>query len=227
MGRQADFFSKFTDATPRNLRLPYGLAFLGSNGLAVSDQAQNCVLYFPFTNGTFTGADNGKAAARCSGRTILRASVRATAIPLFNSPHHVGSDTDGRPYVVDTGNGRVVILTRSARRLLPARMPTLILPWHQQPHRYQRESHPGRFGWRNIEQSDPALPQVRYPDFRPNPLAARCPRSARFRSCRINIGDLLVADVSNRVTFYFPGMAATNGANFIAGRFLAPGALPR
>jgi len=58
---QADFFSRITDAGNRNMSAPYGLAFAGTNGLLVSDADLNRVLYFPFTNGAFTGADNGKA----------------------------------------------------------------------------------------------------------------------------------------------------------------------
>ena len=35
-------------------------------------------------------------------------------------------------------------------------------------------------------------------------------------------GDLLVAEGTNRVSFYFPGLAGVNGANFITNRALAP-----
>ena len=38
-------------------------------------------------------------------------------------------------------------------------------------------------------------------------------------------GDLLVADSSNRVTFYYPALSAVNGASFQANRAIAPNAI--
>jgi uncharacterized protein (TIGR03437 family) len=38
-------------------------------------------------------------------------------------------------------------------------------------------------------------------------------------------GDLLVAEATNRVSFYFPGLAGINGANFITNRALSPNTL--
>ena len=62
--------------------LPYGLAFAGDNGLLVSDQGLNRVLFIPFTNGTFTSADNGKAATKVFGQTDFTSSAeRAPTIP--------------------------------------------------------------------------------------------------------------------------------------------------
>src|SRR5205823_705809 len=57
---QPSFFIKLTDPSASTMGLPYGLAFASNFGLLVSDEAYNRVLFFPFTNGGFTSADNGK-----------------------------------------------------------------------------------------------------------------------------------------------------------------------
>ena len=67
---QAGFFSSITDPSSQTMASPYGVAISGTNGLLVSDQAHNRVLYFKFTGkGTFTGGtDNGIAATKVFGQ---------------------------------------------------------------------------------------------------------------------------------------------------------------
>ncbi|MEI9975180.1 MAG: hypothetical protein WDO73_25865 [Ignavibacteriota bacterium] len=74
---QQSFTSTITDPTSTNMTYPYGLAFSPScntpsqacdapNGLLVSDQYDNRVLYIPTTNGTFVaGNDNGESGNHC------------------------------------------------------------------------------------------------------------------------------------------------------------------
>ena len=88
---------------------PYGLAFAGNNGLLVSDQSFNRVLLFPFTNGTFTAADNGAAATKVFGQPGFTSSTARTSDTGMSAPHHLSSNTVGRPYVTDSGNNRVLI----------------------------------------------------------------------------------------------------------------------
>src|SRR4029077_6741696 len=67
---QHDFFASIPDPSSRTMKFPYGLAIVGTNGLAVSDAGDNRVLFFKFTgNGTFTaGTDNGIAATKVFGQ---------------------------------------------------------------------------------------------------------------------------------------------------------------
>ena len=132
---QSDFFTRITDASNRNMSSPYGLAFAGNNGLLVSDSVLNRVLFFPFTNGTFTSADNGKAATKVFGQQDFNSSVSGNSDTSMNSPRHLSADTDGRPYVVDTGNSRVLIFdqinnTPAAGALLKIVIPRLFVQLH-------------------------------------------------------------------------------------------------
>ena len=106
---------------------PYGLAFAGNNGLLVSDQALNRVLFFPFNKGTFTSADNGAPATKVFGQPDFTSSKASSSDTGMTGPHHLSSDTDGRPYVADSGNNRVLIFDqilntprRRRARVLPA-----------------------------------------------------------------------------------------------------------
>ena len=90
---QSDFFTRIADAGSRNMAAPYGLAFAGTNGLLVSDSTLNRVLFFPFTNGTFTGADNGKAATKVFGQLDFTSSQPGAGDTQMNSPHHLSADT--------------------------------------------------------------------------------------------------------------------------------------
>jgi len=55
--------------------------------------------------------------------------------------------------------------------------------------------------------------------------ASRIPTVRRWRWCRNQYGDLLVADSANRVEFYYPGLASQNAASFLS-QSLAPGGSP-
>ena len=92
--------------------VPYGLTFAGPNatvGLLVSDQALHRVLFFPYTNGGFTSADNGAAATKVLGQPDFTSSKASSSDTGMSGPHHLSADTDGRPYVTDSVNGRVLI----------------------------------------------------------------------------------------------------------------------
>jgi sugar lactone lactonase YvrE len=81
-----------TDASARNMLAPYGLAFAGNNGLLVSDQALNRVLFFPFNKGAFTSADNGTAATKVFGQPDFTSSKASASDTGMSGPHHLSSD---------------------------------------------------------------------------------------------------------------------------------------
>jgi uncharacterized protein (TIGR03437 family) len=221
---QADFFSKITDATDRNMQGPYGLAFAGDNGLLVSDQALNRVLYFPFTKGTFTFADIGKPATKVFGQPDFTSSAKGTSDTGMTSPHHLSADTDGRPYVVDTGNGRVMIFDQINNNPATGAHATLLLPGINNPTGINVNPNTGE-----VWVSEFSSSQIRrYPKydtliFRSDPVGT-IPAINPLAGVQDQYGDLIVADATNRITFYFPGLSALNGANFMTGRSLAPGA---
>jgi uncharacterized protein (TIGR03437 family) len=213
-----------TDPTARNMYLPYGMAFAGSNGLLVSDQGLNRVLFIPFTNGTFTSADNGKAATKVFGQTDFTTGRPGTNDTSMTNPHHVGSDTDGRPYVVDSGNGRVLIFDQILNNPATGAHAAYTLGGVGSAEGIYVNSNTGEI-W--VSDTGGNLRKfLRYDQlvFSPAPTVT-LPALSPIAVVQDPYGDLLVADSSNRVTFYYPALSAVNGASFQANRALAPDAI--
>ena len=221
---QSSFFTKVTDPSASTMGLPYGLAFAGSNGLLVSDQAYNRVLFIPFTNGGFTSADNGKAATKVLGQLDFTTIAASNLDTGMNGPKHIAADTDGRPYVIDGGN-RVLIFDQITRQPNGGAHAAVILPVNSSitsifVNSVTGEVLVGDYGNRRI---------VKYPKF-DTLIFNPAPTSTTFSSLnplavvQDQYGDMIVAEAVNRVTFYYPGLSAVNGANFVLGRGLAPNA---
>ena len=100
---QANFFQKLTDASSQTMRNPYGIAFTVAGHLAVSDPGLNRVLFFRKpTGGDFI---NGQPANNVIGQPDFQTGTAG----ILNGPRLIGTDTDDRLYVADTGNGRIAV----------------------------------------------------------------------------------------------------------------------
>jgi len=220
---QANFTIKITDPTAVTMAGPYGLAFAGNNGLLVSDVVHNRVLFFPYTNGGFSSSDSGKAATKVLGQPNFNTVTTGTSDSKMNSPRHIAADSDSRPYVVDTGNNRVMIFDQinstpngaSASHLLS----NLTLP-----HGIYVSPTSGEV-WVTNSNSGTVL---RYPQFQSlllndAPIGGVAAAGATIAVTQDQYGDLIVADSSNRLGFYFPGLQAMNGGNFLPSFHLSPG----
>ena len=218
---QSSFTSKITDPSNRNMAQPYGLAFAGNNGLLVSDTAMNRVLFFPFTAGTFTAADNGKAATKVFGQPDFNSTSTGSADTQMSAPRHLSSDTDGRPYVVDTGNNRVLIFDQINNTASAGAHAALILSGLNVPFGINVNPNTGDIWVTELNQS-----QIRrYPKY--DTIIFRVsfdtlPANAPLAVIQDQYGDLLAAEATNRVSFYFPGLAGVNQANSIVNRALSP-----
>ena len=209
-----------TDASARNMLAPYGLAFAGNNGLLVSDQALNRVLFFPFTNGAFTAADNGKAATKVFGQPDFTSSKISTSDTGMAGPHHLSSDTDGRPYVADSGNNRVLIFDTILNTPGSGAHASFVLP---------AAGAQGIFVNANTGElwvTDTGGSVRKYPRFDQlifNPTAtATIPSNSPIAVTQDQYGDLILAEAFNRVTFYYPSLSALNAASFQKDKPLAP-----
>jgi uncharacterized protein (TIGR03437 family) len=223
---QPSFFLKITDASASTMAFPYGLAFAGANGLLVSDQAYNRVLFFPFTNGGFTSADNGKAATKVFGQPNFTTVTSGTADTNLSAPRHIATDSDGRPYIADTGNNRILIFDQVTRLQTAGAHPaqTLTNGFNSVTGVYVNPVTGDLWvadltGGRIVR-----FPKFDTLIFNPAPVQNNINADIPIALAQDGFGDLIVAEGVNRVTFYFPGLNAVNGANFIAGRFLAPNA---
>jgi uncharacterized protein (TIGR03437 family) len=248
---QQNFTSKIPDPTSASMATPYGLAFTPScssltapcpapNGLVVSDESDNRVLYFPATNGAFAaGSDNGKAATVVFGQTGFTAvgvgSGSSTA--GLNGPHHISCDTDGNVYVADTGNNRVLVFPdpHGNGTAPTGQAATASVGGLSAPEGVFVSPITGEIWVTNTAANPPT--SLRFANYTSVVLALGSINgivdvSGSFGYHPLAItedqyGDLFVADDSHRVALYFPGINVYNGASFasIANRPLAPGAV--
>ncbi len=220
LGKSTYSTPPITDATARNMYIPYGLAFAGSNGLLVSDQGLNRVLYFPFNNGTFTSADNGAAATKVFGQPDFISSKSGTSDTGMSGPHHLSSDTDGRPYVADSGNARVLIFDTILNLPAAGAHASFVLPSGG----VQGIFVSSNTGYIWVTDTGGWVHQYpRYDQLIFNPVASvNIPSNSPIAVTQDPYGDLIVAEAYNRVTFYYPSLAALNGASFQVNKPLAP-----
>ncbi len=225
---QHDYFTTITDPTSRTMAAPYGLAFAGTNGLLVSDVLTNRVLYFKFTaNGTFTGGtDNGIAANKVFGQPDFSTITKGSGDNQMSSPHHLSTDSDGRLYVADSGNSRVLIFGQINSTVDAGAHAVLILPSLNTAEGLFVNQVTGEIWVTNTGGST----VLKYPkfdtlQFNPAPIAQVSTPFLALEVTQDPFGNIIVADGTNRVAFYYPTLSAVNGANLMPNRSLAPGVL--
>ena len=220
LGKASFTTPPITDASARNMYAPYGLAFAGDNGLLVSDQGLNRLLFFPFNHGTFTSADNGAAATKVFGQPDFTSSKSGSSQTGMSNPHHVSTDTDARPYVVDSGNGRVLIYDQILNTPNAGATASFPLPASGAEGIFV-SSNTGEI-W--VTDTGGAIRKYpRYDQLIFNPAATvTIPANSPIAVTQDQYGDLIVAEAYNRVTFYYPALTALNAASFQVNKPLAP-----
>ena len=229
---QQNFTAKLPDPTSSTMLAPYGLAFSGVNGLVVSDQADNRVLYIPMTNGTFTaGSDNGKAATIVFGQQSFNATAAGTSTTGMNGPHGVSCDSNGFVYVADSNNNRILIFNDPHNPSTPTTgdAASITIPGLSLPQGVFVSLLTGEIWVANTN----AGTSVRYANYNSVALGNGVISTiqeisggqllATLAVAQDQFGGLYVADNANRVAFYYPGLTPMNGANFLTNRALAPG----
>jgi uncharacterized protein (TIGR03437 family) len=223
LGKPNFFTPPITDANPRNMYFPYGLAFAGNNGLLVSDQALNRVLYFPFDNGGFTSSDNGMAATKVFGQPDFVTSTTSTSDTGMSSPHHLSSDTDGRPYVTDSGNNRVLIFDQILNTPAAGAHASFALAAGNAQGIFVN-SNTGELWVTDTTGSVRKYPRYDQLIFN-SASTVTIPSDSPIAVTQDQYGDLILAEAYNRVTFYYPALSALNAASFQASKPLAPNAI--
>jgi uncharacterized protein (TIGR03437 family) len=223
---QHDFFGKVTDPTSRTMAVPYGLAIVGTNGLAVSDGLDNRVLFFKFTaNGTFTGGtDNGIAATKVFGQPDFSTIVKGSADTQMNGPRHLSADSDGRIYVADTLNNRILIYDQINNTPNAGAHAALAISGLNSPEGVFVNQTTGEV-WVTNTNSATVPKYPKYDTLQFNPAATGGVNAASLTLAVVQdpFGNLVVADATNRVAFYYPPLSAVNAAHLMPNRALAPG----
>ncbi len=216
-----------TDPSATHMALPYGLAFSGTNGLVVSDLADNRVLYIPFSSGQTTfiaGADNGKPASKVFGQPDFVTVAAGSASNQLNSPHHISTDSNGQVYVTDYGNGRVQIFGDPNNPLTPFASADAILsvPNLGHPQAIFVNQSTGEI-WVGTGSTATRFPKYDTLELNPAATGSVQVAGAALALAQDQYGDLFVADVYSRVAVYYQGLAGENAQASYAGQPLAPG----
>ncbi|MEO8369819.1 MAG: hypothetical protein ABI806_11505 [Candidatus Solibacter sp.] len=224
LGKSTFASSPLVDPSARNMYLPYGLTFAGTNGLLVSDQGLNRVLFFPFNKGTFTSADNGAPATKVFGQPDFISGGKSSSDTGMNAPRHMAADTDGRPYVVDSGNGRVLIFDQILNTPNTGAHASFALPTSNAEGIYVNPN-TGEI-WVTDANGNAIRKYPRYDQliFNSGSILA-IQASSPVAVTQDQYGDLIVAEAFNRVTFYYPALSAQNAAVPLPTRALAPNAI--
>ena len=227
---QHNFTSTITDPTASTMARPYGLAFAGNIGLLVSDEAHNRVLFFPFTaNATFNSpVDIGMAAAKVFGQPDFNSSAPGSSDIGMNAPHHIAADSDTRPYVTDTLNNRVLIFDVALNNPTSGAHASLTLPGLTNPEGIFVNQATGEIWITDTNSNSGAVrkyPKFQTLQFAPASTGAVFAAQNPLAVAQDQYGDVIVADASNRVGSYFPGLQGLNAINLLPNRSLAPGVI--
>ena len=222
---QSNFTTKITDPSPSTMSQPYGLAFAGNNGLLVSDTAHNRVLFFPFTPGvTFVaGQDNGRPATKVFGQPDFFTVTTGNTDDKLSAPHHIATDSEARPYVADSGNNRVLIFDQILNLPPTGAHAALQLGGVTSPRGVFVNQATGEVWVGDTTGTVKKFPKYASLVFSQTSTGSVSAPGAALAVVQDGFGDLAVADVTNRVAIYYPGLQAINGANFLTNRQLAPG----
>jgi uncharacterized protein (TIGR03437 family) len=241
----------FTDipnpqATQSGMVAPYGLFFDPVRGLLVSDESANRVLLFPITSST----SNYEEASTVMGQS----DFFGTGTSALSAPHHIAEDSIAELYVADSGDGQIQIFNSpSGGGATDTPINSITGLYYPQAVWVNRNK---VAGYQNDIWVGDSYRLIRYPV--PNPLvtgitpsltlpaaelpSGNCPPGSGFPYCAViaitqdSLGNLYVADTSNRVAIHYAALSATNGASFVCAMactlgglleqsyYLAPGA---
>jgi uncharacterized protein (TIGR03437 family) len=210
---QISFTSRIGDATSQTMSAPYGLAFAGESGLLVSDVALNRVLYFA---GRPEDLTSSQPATTVFGQSDMTSSASGSGLNRMNGPRHISTDTDDRLYVADAGNNRILIFNRAPAAGNGAFSAITLTSGLHAPRGVDVNKATGDIWVANSGGNQ----AVRFPKFndligsgsyKPNAILSD---PAPIAVAEDNWGNLFLADNTNRVAIYYPGLGAVNAANY-------------
>jgi len=209
---QGAFTTRTTDPTSRTMRTPAGLAFLSDGSILVSDYLHNRVLRFKKpTGGDF---QNGQAAEGVFGQANFTDSGRGITLNRLSSPKGIATDSDDRLYVAEVLGNRITVFSEAGTSVSNATArqdfsglagPQAVYVNPQTGDIWLADTHNTRivrllpfnqlpvFTTINSEQSIGS----------PFPLALALDR----------FGNLITADLINRVAFFYPVIRVLNAAS--------------
>lgn len=223
---QASFNFSTPVATRSTMGVPAGITFSNDGHLIVSDRGHNRILLFRRPSGG--DFSNGMQATIVVGQPDFTTSGFSNSDNRFNTPMHLAVDSDDRLYACDTGNGRILIYNNVVTANNDPGPAIAIATGLASGDSIHPQGITVSASTGEIWITDPSKNRVlRYPRFdflisnaqadggisSPFPLAVALDA----------FGNLLVADATNRVAFYYPSIdKLVNAASFLV-RPLSPG----
>jgi len=231
---QQDFISQNIDAGPQFMSFPYGLALFANGSLAVSDVAFNRVVIFKKPSGS--DFQSGVSADIVLGQTSFSNIQPSPAVAGLNGPRHMGVDSSDRLYVADASNNRMVVynnpLTSANGTASSLQENNMAAPQGVVVNQATGES------W--VALGDDViwrLPEYDALVLQSNPNAPPYTQQLNLQTVPFAVtlddaNNLIVAEQSNRATFYYPKLTYQHVANYSGGTAngayvtpLAPGQL--
>ena len=205
------------------MRFPYGLVVFTDGNLGVSDSADNRVLIFRKAGGDFT---NGQLASAVVGQSGYSSAVAAAGPAGLSNPSHLAADDSDRLFVTDTGNNRLMIF-RSESGLTQGDARATEIDNLSQPVGVAVEPPPARGIWVASSGAN-AIYHLRDFDHLQGNSTDITQSVSSYPPIAVTLdsfGNPIVAEFTNRVSFFFPKLVYRNAANATSGsaQQVAPG----
>ncbi|MEN6601610.1 MAG: hypothetical protein ABFD86_04280, partial [Bryobacteraceae bacterium] len=212
---QTSFTSQLGNvANMRTLYRPFGVAFSNDGSLAVSDMAHNRVLLFQ--NDPTKGFQNGQSAAKVYGQIDAASTGSGPADNKFNSPRGIAFDTGDRLYVCDRGNYRVSIFGAVWQQPTFGGSAAESIKGLSQPQGVFVSRTTGAI-W--IADPGNTTQLRRWPSYDNLYTGGYASNGYVYAATSTAVtmdgfDNLLAAEATNRVDFFFPALTVTNAANY-------------
>jgi uncharacterized protein (TIGR03437 family) len=212
---QNGFNQKDQSASQQTMNTPYGLALYPDGQLAVSDPALNRVLVFrkPFVN--------GGGASTVVGQQNYASSGSSNTLVGLNTPRNIATDTSGRLYVCDSGNGRIVVYRDTSSNSQPGPAAAFSFPGFSQPQGIAVSQLSGEI-WVAAGSTIYHLPEVT--SYQNTGTVLQQIGSYTPMAIALDAFDNpIVAEAIDRIAFYFAKLAVKNAFTYTSTRPLTPG----
>jgi uncharacterized protein (TIGR03437 family) len=230
---QSDFGSFIQNASANSMHTPWGVALFAdvtgatplAGSIAVSDPFYQRVLIFKKqAGGDFV---SGESASIVLGQSSFSGTASGNGAASFSSPRGLAADTSDRLYVADAGNNRVLVFSGAPENGSGATSTSSLTSGLNAPQAVAINATTTELWVASTNNST----VYRFPQYTDCLTQVNCTATAQLSSygplalAIDGSGNVIVGDLSNRITFYFALAYYKSAATYSAHQPLAPGML--